>query len=841
MVKEVLGYLHSHWDREWYKTFEEFRIRLCDVLNDIFHKLDNNEINSFYLDGQVIALLDYLEINPDKTSYVKELIKNKKLFIGPFYDLADEFLVNGESLSRNLLFGINEAKKLGADADDFVGYLPDAFGHNAWMPMLFNMFNIDKAIVWRGVKSDSQEFLWFSPDNSHVRTVYLPAGYFQDFLHQKSYKNKLKKLLKNSEKYTDKNTPVLLPVGGDHLACADNIKAKIKNFNRDNKDFHIKLSTLKKYFETTSKDITDENSHIGLRSIFKEYFENSENLPVINGELRNNNSSYILMGTASSRIDLKQMNMKSQWELGKVAEPLYTIFDDILPERKSVLDYAWKTLIKNHAHDSICGCSIDEVHKENILRYNKVLQITESLKNYALSELSKRISKNETGIINTSNFDYTGVYSFYSDKKLPLPCVGKEKAFPAEISQDLYRAPVQEDYHYYYKYLAFTKLLNGNSFDIQTPYVPLTHLAAEKNKITNEYISVTVNDDGTINIKNIFSQKEIKNIFSLTDIADTGDSYNFSCILDDTPLRAKFTGSKIIEKNQLRSILRLTYKMQIPLDSTEKKRSKKPANHIFNVDLILTSYSKRLDIKISYENFSKNHILKINFPLKKDITSVKSEDAFGITERKFDPKYDYKKSIPLEKYKEADTNTGIMQRFVMVQGLCIITKGLQEYQVEKNNLSITLLRSFDTISGKTLLTRTAAAGPPLPTPEGQMKGKQTAEISLLLTNDETEAFSQADFFYNPLIVIDGISDVTTIEPKHFFNLPDGLYVYGIKKAEKVNGKIVKIFNYTNSVKSFVTDKDIFETNLLEEVTEKNNLKNTEIQIAPNELKVFLIN
>ena len=76
MVKEVFGYLHTHWDREWYKTFEEFRIRLCDVLNDIFQKIDHNEINSFYLDGQVIALLDYLEINPDKTSYVKELIKN---------------------------------------------------------------------------------------------------------------------------------------------------------------------------------------------------------------------------------------------------------------------------------------------------------------------------------------------------------------------------------------------------------------------------------------------------------------------------------------------------------------------------------------------------------------------------------------------------------------------------------------------------------------------------------------------------------------------------------------------------------------------------------------------
>ena len=114
MTKEILGYLQTHWDREWYKTFEEFRIRLCYVLEDIFKQLDNNEINSFYMDGQVIALLDYLDLYPQKLEYVKELIKNKKLFIGPFYDLADEFFVNGESLARNILIGETLAKELGA-------------------------------------------------------------------------------------------------------------------------------------------------------------------------------------------------------------------------------------------------------------------------------------------------------------------------------------------------------------------------------------------------------------------------------------------------------------------------------------------------------------------------------------------------------------------------------------------------------------------------------------------------------------------------------------------------------------------------------------------------------
>ncbi len=817
MVKEVYAYLQTHWDREWYKTFEEFRIRLCDVLNDIFKKLDTKEINSFYFDGQVVALSDYLEIYPEKLEYVKKLIKNKKLFIGPFYDLADEFLVNGESLARNLLIGISEAEKLGADKNDFVGYLPDAFGHCAYMPMLFKKAGIENAIVWRGVKSNSQEFLWISPDGSAVKTAYLPAGYFQDFLHKKSYKKNLTKLLNDLKIYTDEATPILLPIGGDHLACAPNIKAKIKNFNRDNDVFHIKLSGLNEYFQATKDKIPTQQ---------------------IAGELRNNEKSYILMGTASSRIDLKKLNMLSQWELGKVIEPIFAAFGT----KKEITDYAWKTLIKNHAHDSICGCSLDEVHAENITRYNKVLQITNTLENEVTSTLSEKISKNEVGIINSSNFDFSGVYRFYSDKKLPLVCVGKKKAFPIEISQDLYQAPVQEHYHTYYEYLAYAKLLKGCSFTLSTPSMPISSALSVKEKmLSNEYFAVKIHSDGTITLRNLISGKEISRILKITDEADVGDSYNFSCIKDDTPIEAKFINSKIIENSSLRGIIRLYYELKIPSRAIDaNRRSDRLLKHIFEVDLIAEAFSKRLDIKINYENLSKDHILKLCFATSEDITETISEDTFGIARRSFREDYDYKNTLPLEKYKEADINTGVFQRFVMANGLCVITKGLQEYEVKANNLNITLLRSFGVISKKSLLTRTAAAGPPLPTPDGQMLGKQTAEISLVLTDDIKEAFAQADFFYNPLVVIDGKSNKTKLKAKQFLKLPQSLYVYSSKIAENRQGSIVKIFNISDDAQAFMIDRDIFEANLLEENLSDENLRRKGISFKPNELKIFRI-
>lgn len=40
-----------------------------------------------------------------------------------------------------------------------------------------------------------------------------------------------------------------------------------------------------------------------------------------------------------------------------------------------LFDYGWKTLMQNHPHDSICGCSVDEVHREMTARFEKAEQV----------------------------------------------------------------------------------------------------------------------------------------------------------------------------------------------------------------------------------------------------------------------------------------------------------------------------------------------------------------------------------------------------------------------------------------------------------------------------------
>ncbi|MBC6948884.1 alpha-mannosidase, partial [candidate division KSB1 bacterium] len=102
---------HSHWDREWYKTFETFRLDLVDMINALLEIFAADpDYKHFTLDGQTIVLEDYAAILPQRAAELQQLIQAGKISIGPWYILPDEYLVSGESTVRNLLIG----KKVGA-------------------------------------------------------------------------------------------------------------------------------------------------------------------------------------------------------------------------------------------------------------------------------------------------------------------------------------------------------------------------------------------------------------------------------------------------------------------------------------------------------------------------------------------------------------------------------------------------------------------------------------------------------------------------------------------------------------------------------------------------------
>ncbi|MCK7485181.1 MAG: hypothetical protein MZU97_06220 [Bacillus subtilis] len=76
---------------------------------------------------------------------------------------------------------MNKAKAYGCE--DFIGYMPDSFGHNSEIPRILTSFCVNDAVVWRGVGEQKSEFMEI-PDGSSVFTTYLIEGYFQDILNQ---------------------------------------------------------------------------------------------------------------------------------------------------------------------------------------------------------------------------------------------------------------------------------------------------------------------------------------------------------------------------------------------------------------------------------------------------------------------------------------------------------------------------------------------------------------------------------------------------------------------------------------------------------------------------------
>ena len=290
-MKKVIMYIHTHWDREWYREFEEFRLRLIEVTDEILERLQSGDLPEFYFDGQTIALEDYLEIYPEKEELVKSLIKQKKLFVGPFCCSADQFLTNGESLLRNLYFGIKKSREWGEK--DFIAYLSDTFGHCVSMNEILKTANLDKAVIWRGIGDLPADLTW-----NDIKTTNLIQGYFNDFLNCDIDFDTKSDLLK---KYLDKIAAksgeyVLLPIGGDHLKACDDIKNLICKLNKKFKDeYQFILSNPIEYF----KKIKDE-------------YRTS-----VKGEFLNNDKTFILQGVYSARNDIKQANAVCERKLNE--------------------------------------------------------------------------------------------------------------------------------------------------------------------------------------------------------------------------------------------------------------------------------------------------------------------------------------------------------------------------------------------------------------------------------------------------------------------------------------------------------------------------------------------
>ncbi len=386
-AKSAIVVSHTHWDRAWYLPFSSFRFRLVRLVDRLIDLLESSpDFHSFTLDGQTVLLNDYLEIRPENKPRLEKLIKNGKLICGPWYVSPDLFLVSPESIIRNLQIGFDTASRFGGSMQ--VGYVPDPFGHIAQLPQILNGFGLTSFIFMRGLSAKDKEvagsvFTWRGPDGSDVFSIYLADGYFNaGSLGLPSVYGRHEGLEADPQLAADqirktvsklgelqKESVFLLNNGFDHMPEQAELPSLLRRTQTLVPDIHLTHGTFGDFVDA-------------LRSQAKPH-------AVVHGDLIGNADQPILLSVYSTRVYLKQLNHQAQSLLETVVEPM-DVFASTLPNRAEstyFLERAWKTLLKNHPHDDICGCSHDGVHQDNEVRYREVVETGEAILVEALESM----------------------------------------------------------------------------------------------------------------------------------------------------------------------------------------------------------------------------------------------------------------------------------------------------------------------------------------------------------------------------------------------------------------------------------------------------------------------
>ncbi|OME96310.1 MULTISPECIES: alpha-mannosidase [Paenibacillus] len=369
---------HTHWDREWYLPYEKHHVRLIELMDSLLETMEkDSEYRSFFLDGQTIIIEDYLQVRPEKKEQLEKLITDGRIIIGPWYILQDAYLTSSEANVRNMQIGHQDAERYGTVAK--IGYFPDTFGLTGQIPQLMLQSGIDNAFFGRGVKptgfnntvSDSgyessfSELMWEGPDGSKVLGILFANWYSNgnevpvDEAEAKAFWDRK---LADAEKYA--STPELLYMNGcDHQPIQTDLPEGIRTAKKLYPDTEFIHSNFDDYLTAVREKLPQD-------------------LSSVKGELRSQRTDGwgTLVNTASARVYLKQMNQRGQTLLEKVAEPLASYASLLGKEYPHHLfTYAWKTLMQNHPHDSICGCSVDEVHREMVTRFEKSAHVAENI------------------------------------------------------------------------------------------------------------------------------------------------------------------------------------------------------------------------------------------------------------------------------------------------------------------------------------------------------------------------------------------------------------------------------------------------------------------------------
>lgn len=721
---------HTHWDREWYQTFEEFRRRLVDLIDHLLDIYRKNPEYIYLLDAQTVCLEDYLELRPHRRVELEKHIRSGHLLVGPWYVQNDFFLTSGEATVRNLLIGSEIAREFGRCGN--IGYAPDQFGLIGQLPQILRGFGIDTCVFGRGYQRfqkgpdgslaalrQPNEFIWFSPDGSSVLSSFLSHWYnnAQRFSANPESAMSFLRAIDAAQDGLAVTSHRLLMNGVDHLEAQEDLLPILEELAAGlSGDERIGQSTLNAYFDGVKQELA--KGEIKLSRVV--------------GEMREGSSDQLLQGTLSAWVSLKQQNVRAQAMLEQRLEPMRAMLglwigDPDFYDRDD-FRFLWKSLLKNHPHDSICGCSRDLVHVDNLNRFARLRAASDDLLKRSFSALFERLDRSGLNPADylLAVFNHApAIASAVIEAKLYLPLDETLESVriidPAGEAQDFVITRTQKRFRANFPAInlpgktaclevdILLAVKNLPAFGYRTYIVQAgqgrklaTPLISAKSPygaaLENEFLTASIDVRGRLSLFDKQSGETIQNCLSFCDESDIGHSYNFfpapgekTEILGDI---AEIEVETLLNSPlRQQALIRLCCLLPAEYEFENKRRSPRQVPLTLEIVCTLDKGSRRLDIEICIDNQAFEHRLRaiVRTGIESDLTFASV--PFGFEQRSC------KRSHDGTRHNGDEPNCGVIGISDGAKSFTVFNEGLFEYEhLDGGAVALTLLRSVRRIT-----------------------------------------------------------------------------------------------------------------------------------------------
>ena len=862
---------HMHWDREWYFTTEASRILLVNNMEEILTRLEQDDEYKYYvLDGQTAVLEDYFAVVPENRPRVKALVERGKLIIGPWYTQTDTTIVSGESIVRNLMYGIRDCMALGEPMK--IGYLPDSFGMSGQLPHIYNGFGITRALFWRGCSerhgTDKTEFLWQSSDGSEVTTQVLPLGYaIGKYLPEDEAG-----LRKRLDSYFDVlesasvTKDILLPNGHDQMPLQQNIFAVMDKL----REIYPQRKFVMSRFE----------------EVFEQIDAHRDELATLKGEFIDGKYMRVHRTIGSTRMDIKIAHARIENKIVNILEPLATLAWTLgFDYHHGLLEKMWKEILKNHAHDSIGCCCSDNVHREIVSRFELAEDMADNLTRFYMRKIVDNMPQSDADklvmfnlmpwpreeVMNTTIRLRASQFRLLDDKgnEIPYFILGARELDPGLIDRQIVH------YGNYEPFMEFDIQLNQilPSMGYRTLFIEPNVAGKVRSPeretealLENAFWQIEINDDGTLRLQDKESGCIYDRVLEVEESSDDGDEYDYSPSREEwrlTSAQGEHDVEVVHEGWQSRAIIH--HRIAVPANLAERSARQRKGSLDVEFEVTLTHNSRRIDVDVRLDNQADDHRVRVLIPTPFTTQEVLTDTQFGsITRPVQDPAME---NWQEEGWKEAPVPVWNLLNYAVLRerrnGLALFTEGLREFEVvgeNKKAFALTLLRGVGLLGKEDLLLRPGRpSGIKLPVPDSQVRGRLTSRFSLFSfsgTPENAGVAQQAKAWLTPVQFYNKIpwdamklNRSTFITPESYSLLalsPTGCVLSALKKAEDRDELILRLFNPSAFTPCDATlslspaMKRCCETDMNEQVTGREGEQGIVGAFRPGESRTFSI-